>query len=317
MIARNVLGPVLHAADGAVLCAAAARDVERARALGPVGPAYGDYAALLADPDVDAVYLSLANDLHARWTIAALEAGKHVLVEKPAGLSVAEVDAMAAAADRAGRLLVEASMYRWHPRIRLAQRLLAEEAIGTVRRVYAEFGFSGVAEGSYRIDSARGGGAAYDVGCYAVSAALWAFGRPPRSVTARQRVGVTGVDVATDATLRFDPGEAIIHAGMDEPPVQRLVIEGDDGSMELPDAPYTAWLGQHTEIVLARDGEAERIRAGEADAYRLMVEAASASIRGRDDWVLPVPETRGCAALLDACRTSAGTAGTDVRVDGS
>jgi predicted dehydrogenase len=183
-----------------------------------------------------------------------------------------------------------------------------------VRRVEAAFGFEGVGAGNYRLDPAHGGGALYDVGCYAVSAALWAFGFPPRSALARQRIGATGVDVATDATLRFDAGEAMIHAGMAEPPDQRLVIEGDSGTLECPEAPYTAWLGQHTEIVLSRDGKTERIRTGEADAYRLMVEDVSASIRGRDAWVLPRAETRVGAAVLDACIVSAGTAGADVRV---
>jgi predicted dehydrogenase len=314
-IARNVLGPVVHAAGGAVLRAAAARDLERARSLGPAGQAYGDYGALLADPEVDAVYVSLANDAHARWTIAALDAGKHVLVEKPAGLSAGEVDAMAAAADRGRRLLVEASMYRWHPRIRTAQRLLAEGAIGAARRVDAVFGFGGVAEGNYRFDPQRGGGAAHDVGCYVVSAALWAFGGAPRAVTARQQRGPSGVDLATGATLRFDAGEATIHAGMAQADQQRLVVESDTGTLEVPEAPYTAWLGQQTQILLRRGGSTEQVPTGEADAYRLMIEAVSAAIRGEGSWVLPLAETRACAAVLDACRESARSGGAEVEVN--
>ncbi len=313
-IARNVLGPVVHAADGAVLHAAAARDAERARSLAPTGPAYDDYGALLADADVEAVYISLANDAHVSWTIAAVEAGKHVLVEKPAGLSGAEVDAMNTAAAQAGRLLVEASMYRWHPRIQRAQRLIAGGVVGRVRRVEATFGFEGVGEGSYRLDPARGGGAAYDVGCYAVSAALWAFGGTPHSVAASQQCGPTGVDLVTDATLHFDGGEATVRAGMAGPADQRLVIEGDVGTLELPEAPYTAWLGQHTEIALTRDGRVERIATGEADAYRVMVEQVSEAVRGGPAWLLPVTETRACATVLDACRESARAGGTEVEV---
>ena len=112
-IARTALAPAVAAASGAVLHAVAARDPARAAALGPVR-AYGDYAALLADDDVDAVYVALHNDAHLPWTLAALAAGKHVLCEKPLGLSAAEVDQMAAAAG--DRLVVEASWYRWHPR---------------------------------------------------------------------------------------------------------------------------------------------------------------------------------------------------------
>ncbi|HLY31357.1 MAG TPA: Gfo/Idh/MocA family oxidoreductase, partial [Ktedonobacterales bacterium] len=105
-IARTALAPAVHAASGAVLQAVAARDIDRARALRPVGAAYSAYEEVLADPDVDAVYLSLTNEAHAPWSIAAMQAGKHVLCEKPLAMSAAEVDAMSAVAASSGRLLV-------------------------------------------------------------------------------------------------------------------------------------------------------------------------------------------------------------------
>ncbi len=175
-IARAALAPAVHSADGAALVAAGARDIARAAALGPRGAAYGSYDEVLADPSVEAVYIALANDDHLPWAERALAAGKHVLCEKPLGLTAAEVRQMAATARAADRLLVEASWNRWHPRTRRAEALLRSGAIGAVRRVEAGFTFAGVAEDNYRLDPARGGGALYDVGCYATAAALWATG---------------------------------------------------------------------------------------------------------------------------------------------
>ena len=148
---------------------------------------------------------------------------------------------MAAAADASGALLVEASSYRWHPRVRRAQQRLPE--IGRVRHVAAGFTFDGSLEGNYRLDPTRGGGALYDVGCYAVSACLWAVGAGlPVEVSARSTYGPTGVDVTTDAILEWDNGaEAEVRAGIQGSTGQWLVITGDHGELELRDAPYTSW----------------------------------------------------------------------------
>ncbi len=167
-IATRALAPAVAAADGAVLLAVAARDITRAAALGPAGRVYDDYAGLVADDEVDAVYISLTNEVHAHWSIAALQAGKHVLCEKPLAMNAREAVAMSEAANAAGRRLVEASWYRWHPRVRRAQELLAAGRIGSVRHVSAGFTFAGNLAGNYRLEPTRGGGALYDVGCYAV-----------------------------------------------------------------------------------------------------------------------------------------------------
>ncbi len=305
-IASKALAPAVHHAQGATLHAAAARDEVRARALAPEGPAYGSYDALLADPDVEAVYISLANDAHLPWTVAALEAGKHVLCEKPLGLTAAQVRRMTAAAQAADRLLVEASWYRWHPRVRLAQRLVADGAIGAVRQVSAGFCFTGVPAGNYRLEAERGGGALYDVGCYAVSAALWAFGDAPvREVAARQTLGPSGVDVAMDAVLDLDAGSAQIRAGIDEPARQWLVIRGDGGEIELPGEAFTAWVRDDTELWLSDGRGTERIPVPATDAYRVMVEETSAVLRGGEGWVLPLAESLAVADVIDRCFAAA------------
>ena len=288
-------------ADGATLHAVASRDVERTKAVcaafgAPV--AHATYESVLADPDVDAVYVALANDAHAPSAIAALDAGKHVLCEKPLALSVAELDTMAEAAARNDRLLVEASWYRWHPRVRLAQRLLHDiGTVGTVRYVSAGFTFAGVAEGNYRLDPAKGGGALYDVGCYAVSAALWAFGSRPRSVSAKADIGPTGVDLTMSVSLAFDGGAADVRASIAEDPRQWLVVVGDRAEMELRGHPFTAWEGEESELWLST-GTIERVEP--ANAYRLMVENFSAVAEGRDGWVLPLADSRLVAEVTDA-----------------
>jgi predicted dehydrogenase len=305
-IATRALAPAVHAADGAVLQAAAARDRRRALALDPRGAAYGDYAALLGDDEVDAVYISLTNEVHAQWSIAALQSGKHVLCEKPLALDAAQARRMADVAAETGRLLVEASWYRWHPRVRLAQRLLRADRIGTVRHVAAGFTFAGQLEGNYRLESARGGGALYDVGCYAASAAQWAFGGAPvRAVAARQELGPSGIDVVTEAVLEFDDGEAEIRAGISEPPRQWLVIAGDGGELELRDASFTSWRDDDTVLVVSDGLSTERMQVPATDPYRVMVEEMSAAIEGRGGWLLPLTESIATAAVLDAAFASA------------
>ncbi|HEU5034732.1 MAG TPA: Gfo/Idh/MocA family oxidoreductase [Mycobacteriales bacterium] len=314
-IATRALAPAVHGAAGAELYAVAARDLDRARGLHPRGPVFGSYDALLADPDVDAVYISLTNDVHAEWSIAALRAGKHVLCEKPLAMNSGEVDAMTAAAAASGRLLVEASWYRWHPRVRAAQELLSAGAIGAVHHVNAGFVFAGELTGNYRLEVARGGGALYDVGCYAVSAAQWAFGGAPvREVVARQQLGPSGVDVVTEAVLSFDAGEAQIRAGISEPPRQWLVISGDDGELELRDAAYTSWVEDETLLLVSDGSTTERRAFPPTDPYRVMVEEMSSVMTGGAGWLLPLAQSRATAAVLDACFASARGGGTAVAV---
>ena len=301
MIARVALGPAVHQAAGARLQAAAARDPARAADLGPAR-VHESYEALLDDPEVDAVYISLSNEAHLPWTLAALAAGKHVLCEKPLCLTAAEVDQIA---DQQGDLLVvEASWYRWHPRVRLAQQRLPE--IGQVQHVSAGFTFAGDLEGNYRLDPLRGGGALYDVGHYAVSAALWAIGRGlPTDVSARSRWSPSGVDLSTEAVLDWDGASAQVSAGIDEGRGQWLVITGSAGEIELRDAPYTSWKDDETELLVSDGKGTERIRVPAENAYRVMVEEVSAVLEGGPGWVLPLAESRQTAAALDAVRAAA------------
>ncbi|MCU1588537.1 MAG: hypothetical protein JWN31_2030 [Frankiales bacterium] len=302
-IAGMALAPAVHEASGAVLQAVAARDPERARALEPV-TVHPSYQALLDDPDVDAVYISLTNEAHLPWTLAAIAAGKHVLCEKPLCLAADEVDEIAAAAG--DLVVVEASWYRWHPRIRLAQERLPD--IGDIRHVSTSFRFDGSArfEGNYRLEPERGGGALYDVGHYAVSAALWAVGKGlPSDVAVKQHVAPSGVDLSTEVVLDWDGAAAEVQVGFDADVGQWLVITGEHGEIELRKDPFTAWKDSATELLVSDGAGTERIAVPAANAYQVMVEEVSSVIAGGPGWVLPLADSRQTAAALDLIRAAA------------
>ena len=301
-VATLALAPAVHAADGAVLAHAGARDPNRAAALGAARSS-ASYDAVLDDPDVDAVYVALSNEAHLPWTLRALEAGKHVLCEKPLGLTADEVRQMAGAAQRVGRSVVEASWYRWHPRVRLAQQQLA--AIGEVRHVGAGFTFGAVPAGNYRLDPARGGGALYDVGCYAVSACLWAVDRGlPVDVAAQLRLGPTGVDLDASAVLDWDGATAEVRVGIDDREGQWLVVTGEGGEVELRDAPYTSWRDP-SELWVSDGRGTRRLAVPAVDAYRVMVTEVSSVLAGGPGWVLPIEQSLETAVVLDRIRTAA------------
>lgn len=313
------LAAAMHLADGAVPVAVAARDGERARAFAAetaVPSAYGGYDALLADSDIDAVYVGLHNSAHLPITLAALAAGKHVLCDKPLGLTAAEVDQMAAAASAAGKLVVEASMYHWQPRVRLARQLIAEGAIGAVRHVAAGFATVSGWDGTYRGDPALGGGAAYDLGCYPVSAAVWAFGSAPESVAATADVGSSGTDVRVDAILDFDGGEAEVHASFTGPQHQWLVVSGERGEIELPDQSFSA-VGPGFELLLSQGRDTKAIPVPDVNHYTLMVEDVSAAIRDGRPALLSLAESRRTAATLDAIFSSLRSDGAAIEVAGA
>jgi len=300
-VASKGMAPAVHAAEGAVLQAVGARDAARAAALEPVG-SVGSYAQVCASDDVDAVYVSLPNNDHLHWVQVALEAGKHVLCEKPLGMDAAEVAGMRSAAERADRLLVEAAWHRWHPRTRRIEELVAP--ITGQREVRAWFTFPGVPADNYRLDPARGGGALLDVGCYTVSAALAALGADAVGVVSVERhLGPTGVDLTTCAVLEHANGSATVTASFERPEAQGLTIEAPGLSVEFGGQAFTTWR-EPCVLRVAQDGDAREERFAACDPYQLMVEAVSARIRGEDAWVLPLATSAAVAATVDAIAQS-------------
>jgi len=298
-----VLGGAAHS-DAVEVVAVASRDEGRARAYAQehgLARAHGSYEALLADPEVDAVYVSLPNADHVPWSVRALEAGKHVLCEKPLTRHPEEAEAAFAAAERAGRVLMEAFMWRHLPQTARLVELVREGAIGPVRLVRSAFSFTLPAGANVRLEPELDGGALMDVGCYCVSALRLLAGEPER-VAGEQALGPTGVDVRFAGVARF-PGDVVGHfdCGFDVPPRRGIEVVGADGLLWVPDP----WRAQEPLIELHRDGAVEAIRAPEADPYRLELEDLARAAAGDGEPLLGARDAIGQARVLEALHRAA------------
>jgi predicted dehydrogenase len=305
----------IAASGRADLVAVASRDPGRAGAFAErhaIGRAHGSYEALLADPDVDVVYVALPNHLHAPWTVRALEAGKHVLCEKPLALSVEEVDAIAAAADRAGRLAVEAFMYLHHPQTLAVVGMARSGALGPLEIIDGSFSFTLAHPGDPRLEPAMGGGSLWDVGCYPVTLARRLAAEEPVAVQALARFDERGVDRTFAGQMLF-PGGLIARfdSGFAAPDRQRVEIVGRDASLVL-DAPFlVAPDGPAPSVTLVRDGIATPVPVGSTDQYRAEVDDLCAAIlEGRAPRV-DLAFSRGTIATLVALDGAARAAARD------
>ncbi len=273
-------------ADNVDVVAVGSRDRERGEAFAAehgIGRVHGSYEELLADPEVEAVYIPLPNSLHVPWSVRALEAGKHVLCEKPLARRVADAEAAFDAAERAGRLLMEGFMWRYHPQTEALVRLAGE--IAPLRVIRAAFGFPiGGDPSNVRLQSGLEGGALMDVGCYCVSA-LRLLGGEPEQARAFSVEGGDGVDMRLAGVLRL-PGGVLgtFDCGFDVPPRGVIEVVGEGGTLVAEDP----WHGRAPR--LTRDGEEVAVEA--VDPYARELEDVSAAIRegrpprlGREDAV--------------------------------
>ena len=295
-IGRRALAPSIAAAEGHSLHAVAARDPARARAFADefgAPLAHDSYAALIADPRIDLVYNALPNDAHLPWTLRALEAGKHVLCEKPLALSAAEVVAMQEAAARTGRFVLEAFSYRFHPQIDRMAAILEAGTIGRVLAAHAAFVATMEPE-DFRWEAALGGGALYDLGCYCVSILRRVAGREPARVAAvAERRG--GVDAGMSGMLDFGDGLAAqFSCSFVAAFSQFLTVFGTDGSLML-ERPFTS---RDRTLRLVLNGEAETF--APMNPYLRMVEHCGAVARGAERLRFPLAESLGQARTLDA-----------------
>ena len=302
---NRLLIPPAEESPKVELVAVASRDQARADDYArtwSIARAYGSYEDLLADADVEAVYNPLPNSMHVEWSVRALEAGKHVLCEKPLSRHTADVERAFDAADRTGLVLSEAFMYRHHPQTRRLRELVDGGAIGTLQAVRAIFGFIAGDPADIRLSQPLEGGALMDVGCYCVNAGRSLAGEPER-VFGEQLVGSSGVDVRFQGTLRFASGVvAQFLCGLVIPMRDELEAIGDDGSLFLDD-PFHA---REPVIELRRDGEApERIDVERANSYRLELENVSDAIRGEGHLLLGREDAVAQARVIEALYRSA------------
>ena len=282
--------------------AVASRDQARADAYARergLERAYGSYEALLEDDGIEVVYNSLPNSLHVEWSIRALEAGKHVLCEKPLDRRIEAVERAFDAADRNGRLLMEAFMYRHHPQTKKAAELVRDGAIGELRQLRSLFSFMLTDQADVRMLPDLDGGALMDLGCYCLSMQRLLAGEP-ELVFGRQRLGGGGVDVAFVAVLQF-PGDVLgeFHCGFDLPQGAGLEAIGSEGRLVVPDP--VRCRDPHVEV------NGERIDVEDVDRYFLQVENFSAAVRGEAEPLLGSDDALGQVRAIEALYRSAVT----------
>ncbi|HEU0247344.1 MAG TPA: Gfo/Idh/MocA family oxidoreductase [Gaiellaceae bacterium] len=298
--------------DHVDVIAVASRDRARAEAYAReynIEHAYGSYDALLEDPAVEVVYISLPNSMHVKWTLRALAARKHVLCEKPFSRRALEVEQAFNVADREGLVLSEGFMWRHHPQTATLARLVAEGAIGRLRMIRAAFSFQLAAVHGAEDPRSRpelDGGSLMDVGCYCLNAVRLLAGEPER-VYAEQVVGASGVDVCFAATLRF-PGDVVAHfdCGFVIPYRDELEVVGDQASLHVDDP----WHIDAPGIELRREPEpgkieAEWIQVEPANSYQLELENVSEAIRGAAPLLLGRNDALAQARAIEAlCRSA-------------
>ena len=301
-IARTALVPAIQTARGARLVALATRDVDKAApfvALEPGLRVHRAYEDLLADPEVDAVYIPLPNDLHVAWTLRAMAAGKHVLCEKPIALQAGQIDALIAARDASGLLCAEAFMVCHHPQWRRVRALLAEGAIGPLRHVEGAFTYDNPDIGNIRNHSRHGGGGLRDVGVYPCITTRFATGAEP----VRLRADVqheNGVDVMARVWADFPDFTLSFYCGMRQHRHQFMLFHGRDGVIELPFPFSPGVAGEALVRVITGAGERRIERHEPVDHYREMVEAFAASAFDGAPFACPLEFSRGNQAMIDA-----------------
>jgi D-xylose 1-dehydrogenase (NADP+, D-xylono-1,5-lactone-forming) len=295
-INRKVI-PGAHASDKVELLAVASRVRSRAEDYArewEIPRAYGSYEELLADPEIEAVYISLPNTLHCEWSIRAMEAGKHVLCEKPLSRHPDEVAAAFDVAERTGMLMSEAFMWRHNPQTKKLKGLVDQGAIGELRLIRSVFSYSLYDESNIRLRTDVDGGALMDVGCYCVSGSRLLGGEPVEA-HAVDRKGPSGTDWVTAGVLRFpDDVLATFDCGTALPNRDELEAVGSEGSLFLDDP----WHCNKPVIELRREGEVERIELAFEDSYRLELENVSDAIRGEAELLLGRDDAMGQANAL-------------------
>lgn len=301
-IATKAIAPAMQAAPNAVVQAVASRDSKRAALLNPV-TIHNSYEALINDPMVDAVYISLPNHLHCEWTVKALKAGKHVLCEKPFAMNIAEVESMIEASQENNRLLVEAVSSMWHPRMARLVDYVKNGSTGELISIDSSFTFPAELEGNYRNSPAMGGGALYDVGVYPLHAiaALVGDKAAVNIESSEKKVGPTEIDLTSKWHMWIN-GSMTANglASFEMPEDQSLIVNGTKQSIELlGNQAFTSW---HSPSRLRLGEDFEEFEA--VDSYALMLESFGNRVNGLDSWVLPLETSLRVAKMVDQLRSA-------------
>jgi len=267
--------------------------------------AYGSYQALLADPEIDVIYNPLPNHLHAEWTIKAVQAGKHVLCEKPLALTVQEVDAIADASGESGKVVAEAFMYRTHAQSSKVKEIVESGKLGKVKLIHGSFTFVMTNPDDYRWNPEMGGGGLWDIGCYPLSFMRMVLSTEPLEVYGREVKGPSGVDEVFAAQMRF-PNDVFAHfdCSIKIPFHVFMEIIGDEGTLIIP-KPFNP--GAREKLFLIKGNKTETIALKGTDPYVSEVEDMSdAILLGRPPRV-SLADSRGNVAVIQALFESART----------
>jgi predicted dehydrogenase len=322
-IASEKVIPAMQRGQRTSVQAIASRDLAKARLTADrlgVPVAFGSYEELLASTEIDAVYIPLPNHLHVPWSIRATEAGKHVLCEKPIGLSTAEAMQLMAVAQRHPHIKVmEAFMYRHHPQWQLAKKIVQDGGIGRLRTIQSFFSYYNDDEQNIRNTPEIGGGALMDIGCYCVSLARFLFGDEPRQVLGQiERDPRFGTDVVTSGILKFDRGTASFTCGTLLAPFQRVQIVGESGRVEI-EIPFNAPPDRACRIWHQQNKNIEEILLPVCDQYAIQGDLFAEAIL--NDLPVPTPLADAVAnmcvlgAIFQSAQENAWTRLTSDRAD--
>ena len=305
---NRALIPAIRQSKRSRLQAVASRSQESAEIFAQtwqIPRTHSTYEALLADPDIDVIYIPLPNSLHAEWSIKAVQAGKHVLCEKPLAVTLEEIDAIRAASLQTGRIIVEAFMYRHHAQTLKVKELITSGAIGKVQLVRGSFTYNASRPKNVRLDPKLGGGCVWDVGCYPISYARTMVGLEPEEVFGYQIVNDTGVDVHFVGLLRF-PGDiyAQFQSSFITPHSTYIEVIGDQGMLLVP-KPFTP--GKQENIILKNGDKKQFIRIRGKDHYLGEVIDIEDSILQGKTSLVSLADSRNNTSVILALLESAGT----------
>jgi predicted dehydrogenase len=305
--AREYMAPALTLAPGGRVAALATSDRAKAdpfRVFAPDLRVHDSFDALLADPGIDAVYIPLPNGLHVEWSLKAIQAGKHVLCEKPMTMRADEFDRLIAARDAAGVLAAEAFMIVHHPQWQRARQLLADGAVGKLWRIDGAFSFNNRDKANIRNRADMGGGGLRDIGVYVMGGTRFATGLEGTDVQARIQ-WEDGVDVYAAITAKFGDADYVNFTSIRMHPRQEITFHGDAGVLRLP-VPFNARVFGEARLELHRGSETIVERWPAANHYELQAAAFNRSVREGAAYPCPLEFSRGTQAMIDAAFASAG-----------
>jgi len=304
-INRALIEP-LQSSKNSMLCAVASRSYDKAAEyakLWGIPRFHSTYEALLSDPEIDVIYNSLPNGLHAEWTIKAMQMGKHVLCEKPLATSIDDADAIIQSAKNTGMVVTEAFMYRHHPQTLLVKQMVDNGAIGNIQLIRGSFCYTNTRASDPRFVPELGGGSLWDVGCYPLSYTRYITGKEPDEVFGHQETGQTGIDLLYTGQMHF-PGGVIaqFESSFISPFKAYMEITGDKGRIQISE-PYKP--GIQTKLILEKDGQTQTIQVkGEKLYYGELEDIENAIIYGKP-LRISLEESKANIATIEALYQSA------------